>query len=62
MRNVVLGAVRKILQTLYIEKFYNTAQLITSTQLITNKVIVNIIDVLQNTSIFQKKHFGKPSY
>ena len=62
MRNVVFGVVRKILQTLFIEKFYNTAQLITSTQLITNKVIVYIIDVLRNTSIFQKKHFKKPSY
>ena len=62
MRNVVLGVVRKILQTLYIEKFYNATQFITSTQLIANKVIVFIIDVLQNTSIFQKKHFKKPSY
>ena len=61
MRNVVLGLVRKILQT-YIEKFYNTAQLITSKKLITNKVIVYIIDALQNTSIFGKKHFEKPSY
>ena len=61
MRSVVLGVVRKILQT-YIEKFYNTAQLITSKQLITNKVIVYIRDVLQNTCIFQKKHFKKPSY
>ena len=61
MTNVVLGVVSKILQT-YIEKFYNTAQLITSTQLITNKIIVYIIDVLQKTFIFQKKHFKKPSY
>ena len=53
MRNVVLGMVRKTLQTLYPKVLLQCILL-----LLHSKVIV-FIEVLQNISIFQKKHFKK---
>ena len=55
MKNVVLGVGRKILQTYYIEKSYSTAYYFDITKLLNQYRRFT----LQNTSIFQKKHFSK---